>query len=435
MTYRNQRVQITPPEYQLLKPGLDVVVNGLADVRGEHYPHRYPWHRVDGFVGSPYPHQAYDAAMAARVIGLRSKLWNLSKAKKIRLDPFELAAAAFALRLWKAHKPSGSTEAMAAAVKVLQSKIERYRRRARREAITKAGREAFQEGSVRWLRFTDWMHYNLLHFRVPRRGFGQPAKLWREQRQQLTELFRNVLAERLFECPNDTEMIRIVTLGTTSARRGRLGVTLWTLLKTPEPHSDLLFSFINKRIELKLLPDAPLPLWKQVSDRGDRFREYQEQQVAGTTIATSALDQVASNTEDLMQQTTQIPTVATLQTFAERGVTASDEKLVAALAIWFNKEVTSGFERPVAELAKYLVVHDQFQHYKKPTTATTIKGLIEELRPAVHPQLTEEPTNEYAAWLLGCLLAVRSDRSDLLNGVLYGYGRAVAIKEGRHNAG
>lgn len=164
------------------------------------------------------------------------------------------------------------------------------------------------------------------------------------------------------------------------------------------------------------------------------MREHQERQRAGTAIAPSALLQVASNTEDLMQQTAQVPTISPLPPLGERGIIVSDEKLVAGLAIWFNKDVTPGLERPVAELAKYLIVHDQFEHYKKQTTATTIKGLIEELRPAVHPQLTEEPTNEYAAWLLGCLLAVRSDRSDLLNGALYAYGRAVAIREGRHNA-
>jgi hypothetical protein len=209
---------------------------------------------------------------------------------------------------------------------------------------------------------------------------------------------------------------------------------LRTLLNTPEPHSDLLFRFIDKRIELKLLLGAPLPLWKQVSDRGDKFQDYQNRQRAGTAIAASAPHQAASTAEDLMQQTTQILTVAPLHQLTERAITVSDEKLVAALATWFNKEVTPGFELPVVELAKYLVVHDQFEHYKKQTTATTFKGLIEELRPAVHPQLTEEPTNEYAAWLLGCLLAVRSDRSDLLNGTLYAYGRAVAIKEGRHNA-
>jgi hypothetical protein len=39
----------------------------------------------------------------SRIIGVRGKLWELSKSRKIRLDPFELAAAALALRLRKCH--------------------------------------------------------------------------------------------------------------------------------------------------------------------------------------------------------------------------------------------------------------------------------------------------------------------------------------------
>lgn len=111
----------------------------------------------------------------------------------------------------------------------------------------------------------------------------------------------------------------------------------------------------------------------------------------------------------------------------------SDEKIRDSLAVWFNAEVIPGFERPVVEQAQFLIGRNLHEQYRRQTSATTLKGLIEELRPAEDPRLAEEPINEYVAWVLGCLLAVRSDRSAIYDGVSFGFGRALAIREGRQN--
>jgi hypothetical protein len=112
----------------------------------------------------------------------------------------------------------------------------------------------------------------------------------------------------------------------------------------------------------------------------------------------------------------------------------SDEKIRDSLGAWFNEEVIPGFERPVVEPAQFLIGHNLHEQYRRQTSATTLKGLIEELRPAEDPRLAEEPINEFVGWVLGCLLAVRSDRSAIYDGVTFAFGQAVAIREGRQNA-
>jgi hypothetical protein len=134
------------------------------------------------------------------------------------------------------------------------------------------------------------------------------------------------------------------------------------------------------------------------------------------------------------EQAIQTPGEASDVLSSERKIIVSNESIVDELAAWFNNDVTPGFERRVLDQARFLIKHDLHEQYRRQTTATTMRGLIEELCPAEEQIDTEFPENDYDAWALGCLLAVRSERSDLLDGVIYAYGRAVAIREGRHNA-
>jgi hypothetical protein len=76
------RLTITPVEYSLLRPGLDILVNGLADVTLGNFPHRHPWHQIDCVASNVYLDRAYDETMSARVIRVRGKLWNLSQSRK-----------------------------------------------------------------------------------------------------------------------------------------------------------------------------------------------------------------------------------------------------------------------------------------------------------------------------------------------------------------
>lgn len=152
---------------------------------------------------------------------------------------FELSALALAVRLSRAQKLVDGT---ALEIRLLQAKIEIYRRRAKRAAITKIGGIAYQSAAKRWRRFVTWLRYNTLYLRPPNRGEARRATLWREQRLQLTELIKRVLAERLFEAPSEVEMIRIVTLATSSLRA--LAIP-WGSGSFCDPHRNTPISCLN----------------------------------------------------------------------------------------------------------------------------------------------------------------------------------------------
>src|SRR5258705_13743296 len=54
MSLPTQRLSITPTEYLPLKPGLDVLANGLANAKAGHFPHRDPWDRIDYVASDVY---------------------------------------------------------------------------------------------------------------------------------------------------------------------------------------------------------------------------------------------------------------------------------------------------------------------------------------------------------------------------------------------
>jgi len=90
MSLPRQRLTITVTEYKLLRPGLDVLANGFAGAKAEHFPNRHPWHLIDWVASNVYRSQAYADEMAVRMIRVRRKLWDLNQSRKIRIDAFEL---------------------------------------------------------------------------------------------------------------------------------------------------------------------------------------------------------------------------------------------------------------------------------------------------------------------------------------------------------
>jgi hypothetical protein len=148
------------------------------------------------------------------------------------------------LRLSKAQKLVDATQSISTEIRLLQFKIELYRKRAKRSAIATTKRLEYQSSAERWRRFVAWLRYNTLYLRLPERGEARPTTLWREQRRQLTELINKSLAERFFETPSDVEMVKIVTRATRSLRRGRHRVSLRELLRAPQAHTDFLAGFV-----------------------------------------------------------------------------------------------------------------------------------------------------------------------------------------------
>jgi hypothetical protein len=245
-----------------------------------------------------------------------------------------------------------------------------------------------------------------LYLRPPNRGEARRATLWREQRLQLTELIKRVLAERFFEAPSEVEMIRIVTLAASSLRRSRHSVGLRELLRSPQEHADFLSEFVEKRVELKRLPGAPVPAWQAASDRGDRFREYRQKASGKSAIPlyVSSDEIVPAVHEHVV---TKPPEVKVSHRYTHNRQPLTAEILLDAMTAWLYKEVTMkfNFTADVCEHARVQIGYGFLEQYRVKTAATSFNGLMEELRPTEFSDDAGIFISELAGWLLQCLLA------------------------------
>ncbi len=410
MSLPTQRLTITPTEYSLLKSGLDVLANGLASANDGHFPHRHPWHLIDRVASDVYRGRAYDDEMAARIISVRGKLWDLIQSRKVRINAFELTVLALALRLSKARNLVDAAQSISMEIRLLQFKIELYRKRAKRAAISKIGRVAYQSAAQRWRRFVAWLRYNTLYLRIPKRGEAWRATLWREQRLQITELINKVLTERFFEVPSEAAMAKVVTLITCSLRRCRHSVGLRELLRCPQEYTDFLFGFVEKRVELKRLPGAPVPEWQAISDRADKFRELQSKSCGkdSTPFDVGSDKIIATEPERLVSAP---PKIKTPRPFTRNRQPLTAETLIDAMGIWLYQEVTTKFNltREVCEQAQHQITRHLLDQYRTKTAATSFNGVVQELRPA--DSFADIPTiiNIYVRWMLEILLALRQE--------------------------
>ena len=410
MSLPTKRLTVTLTEHNLLKPGLDLLANGLATAKLGSFPHRHPWHRIDLVASDVYRDQEFDAEMSARIISARRKLWDQTQSRKVYLDALELAALAFALRLSRSKKLVDITEAVSTEIGLLTSKLETYRKRAKRSAIAES-RSVLEYGAIveRWCQNVAWLQYHTLYTKVPKNMERWRSQRWRQQRQQITQAIKIALTESFYETPNDKQITRIVTLLTTSLRRCRYAVGLIDLLRDPRAHTDYLVKFVVKRLEPKRLPGAPVPAWQTMSDRADKFREH-ETRTRGRDVF--PCDAVSDTTvaEEQKHQVAQPLKVKTPRPFTHHRQHLTGETLIEAMVAWLSQEEIMKFNltREICEQARYQIIHGHLDQYRvEKLAATSFNGVVQELRPT--DEVTDAPDiiSAYAGWMLGVLLALR----------------------------
>ena len=328
MSYPAQRVTINLADYSLLRPGLELLANGLANAKLGLFPRRNAWHRVDEQAANVYKDQAFDQAMADRIIAVRAELWNMTGSRRGRLDVFDIALLAFASRLRNANLGATDTRADADELKSLGRRLEAIRKRAKRATITRIGGEEYRLAADRWGGFVSWCRFNLLSFKPSAINRPWRKALWRTQREQLSQVINKLLAERFYESPSEKEMKRIVTLMASSSRRGRLHVGLREVLLNPSQFSDQILRFITKRVSLKLLPNAPRPEWQVTTDRMDAFNAYREGR--GRSVPKKATQSPSPHPVPL-NQLVPPPTHRPSEDSTASGLEVSDENLQVLL--------------------------------------------------------------------------------------------------------
>jgi len=294
MRLATTRFKITPKEYALLKPGLDMLANRLATAQMGSYPFRHRWHRIDYVKSNIYQHQAFNQTMAERILEVRRKVWNVTTTRKVRMDALELAAAILALRLYD---PARRGFSDIEGAQPLARKLEMLRRRAMRAAKAKSGRAEYRAQAEIWRRFLAWVRYNLLHFRsetgltVSRSAVPFLMKHWAEQRSQLATMVAAALEKRCYAPLPSSQMDRMVRLLKEGFRRGRYPYTLKELLTAnDEAGQEFLFKAVSKKIELTALAGADVPRVVRALESAERFRESRRlrRSAGGVTPSTPA---------------------------------------------------------------------------------------------------------------------------------------------------
>jgi len=245
-----------------------------------------------------------------------------------------------------------------------------------------------------------------VYTKLPHRGQIRRSTHWREQRQQFATIIASALERNFYEPLNERQMTKIVTLGTTTLRRGRHSVGLREMLANPDAHHQYLVEFVTKRISLERLPGAPVPAWKAMLDRADVFRAYQENS-RGKVESFSPASPGKTIIEG--QQNPVLPTkVASAYRSTHNHHTQTPEMLCNAMAEWLYEDVTLKFNltQQVCEEALFQIKNASLDQYRVAAVAKSFNGLISELRPTEFSDDLGILIGQYAGWLLGCLLAL-----------------------------
>lgn len=271
------RVTVTLREYELLSPGLEILANGLATAKLGAFPHRHAWDRIDAGLSDIHRDRAYDEGMALRIVFTRAKVLGMTATRKVRVDVFQIAVAALALRLGR---PKTGAQTVARSSETIGEydafvrKLEKHRKRARRKAVADLGPIEFAKASESWRKFNQWARYNFLQFKCKNLPSSLRRLKAKDQRQALELMIRLAIQERSHAPLCEQVLNKMVTLSKASFLRGRQPMTLKELLSSGEKGREFLFAFVTVRVNMTPLRGAAVPPWKAAMERADKIQTY-----------------------------------------------------------------------------------------------------------------------------------------------------------------
>lgn len=371
-------------ENAAIRAGLHVIICRMQDLRiGQKYaPHVIFPHAIHKF-----QKRKFDQEMAAMMF----KLWqqisprrNLARSK-YRFNCFDVAAVAFAVRVGRNRKKRN------AAMAELDKKLEMYRKRCKRSVEATLGKEQYAARQHRWIGFAQWIRYEALPLRVPKRPTGI-REHHRKEFQVLLSLAKEVIQERCKANMDDAILERLVKLFKAELHRGRHEYKARTLINEPETAKAKIFEFIRKRVKLELKFEY-MSFCEQQSALGDRMH--------------AALNPLDAN--------------ATL-------VTIAPAKVVDRIARIFREDIHPDNWEAVKQQVG--VVATVPQRRPRNLRAETFEEVVQGFKPRLEPADRLDEINGAADWLINTLFAISASAPDVIALVEAGYGSAVQSNVG-----
>ncbi len=262
-------ITFTKQEVAVISPALEDMVAGLFEAGRGRYPRQdttsVPYHGQE-----VYRERRFDDEMHVHVLSCRNKLKFKGASKEVRLNAFELAAAALAFRVVREEELVPNEMLTSPLVAGLERKLENARKRAKRAAIKQTGLALYKEESDRWTHFVEWMRYNLLYYRPRRKSYKQGTLFYKEQRDALRALAMQVVVA----AADQQQVHHLADLARRELRRRRhveVSPTLRALLKDHEKARQFLAMFILKRGGPDILFPEFQPLCVRMANRAERL--------------------------------------------------------------------------------------------------------------------------------------------------------------------
>jgi hypothetical protein len=185
---------------------------------------------------------------AHSVVKIRSiggRLYNLGP---FQIAGFILAVRVVVQRVSHGHLKAPTEELTKRAMRLI-NRLEKYRKRAKRNFIRHHGDDAYQTEEHKWQALVRWLRVHILDCRCMRKRRNSPMRSSRLIVKQLVDWTKEELIDRKEQVPNDRELHRFVRLALHYIRRGRTNFCIRDFLKDRVFASSRLATFITIRLE------------------------------------------------------------------------------------------------------------------------------------------------------------------------------------------
>jgi hypothetical protein len=398
-------------EIGAILPGLEHIVNGVANRR------THPgWNFYEELRSSRqiYQNRLFAHEMHEHVLTCRNKLKSISRSRKVRLNAFEIAAAALALRWILKQRLAPAEVINTEAVAALPRKLELHRKRAKRSGMRLLGSDEYRIVATRWRLFAQWIRLKIL---IPpsriKLGFHGVRALKLEQREKMLQLVREVAVDSTPE----VDVRRWVELARWEIWKGRHRKTLREFLSDYPKAKLFLADFIMKRADVRVLRAEFIPGSIRASLSGYDFKGALSRLPGDThaeTVPSHKLPAPVLLAPDHRLNAAGPPAPVPIPEpssvdLSHPQMAVSKQDLVSLLHAWFVDEVEPGYYQDVADEIRHQVWCFS-QNHQISVTSTIARDIIEQSRPvyAIAHASSPELTAYFAGWPKW-LLALNSD--------------------------
>jgi hypothetical protein len=428
MPLPTERISLNQHENSILRAGLDRILNEFAGLS-----RRVSRDGIDPALQHKFQPRYLAPGSYESILSLRNRLMANGKEKrgKYRFNAVEYAMLAFAAR-WARRLGNVPIPGK------LMTKLEVYRERAKRRAITRCGQPAYKTAEQDWLCSSRWIRFNLLPLPSQRVSWS-PRRLYREQRDSLSGFATEVMSERCTEPPSEEMLHKFIDLAVADIRHGRhAGVTVRELVANPAEGKQFLFDFIKKRMEkqgldLHLRPEYQ-PRCVRSAMLGERFKAAMVVQVSAPPLEAQTRTSVPTVTvpvavHPLSSRAPQSPATAseTQVSVDDRceapTITPAEPRLTAkSVGDWLIKYLERDYWEDVIAEAHLQLPRRRIN--SQLSAATTIEAVQQACRPATESGDVTDAINSAVDWLADWVLVLETNRARIHQ--ILGAGLSVA---------